>query len=114
MARQWFKGQPCWYCGEAAKNRDHVIPRVRGGAEVVKLVASCNWCNSHKSDMSVEEFRLWLRDKTMPRHQKAVPYQNIAANGFQFYGEIHSVVYVEGSAIKRSQFRLSEVLRATA
>jgi 5-methylcytosine-specific restriction endonuclease McrA len=41
----------CQYCGAAAENIDHVVPRSRGGAHSWEnVVASCRRCNSCKED----------------------------------------------------------------
>lgn len=53
---------PCFYCGvklrrsgPAMRTRDHVVPKSIGG---YKTVESCVKCNSAKSDMSLEAFRI--------------------------------------------------------
>ncbi len=59
----------CQYCGKAAENVDHVMPRSRGGAhEWENVVASCRRCNSRKKDHTPEEagMRL-LRPPYVPR-----------------------------------------------
>jgi 5-methylcytosine-specific restriction endonuclease McrA len=46
----------CQYCGRAAENVDHVIPRSRGGAhEWENVVAACRRCNSSKKDRTPAE-----------------------------------------------------------
>lgn len=59
----------CQYCGQAAENIDHVIPRSRGGQHVWEnVVAACRPCNSRKEDRSVHEAGLVLRRRpTAPR-----------------------------------------------
>jgi len=59
----------CQYCGAAAENIDHVIPRSRGGEHVWgNVVASCKPCNTRKEDRSVHDAGLVLRRRpTAPR-----------------------------------------------
>jgi 5-methylcytosine-specific restriction endonuclease McrA len=62
-------GWVCQYCGAAAENLDHVIPRSRGGLHVWEnVVASCRKCNARKEDRSPQEagFSL-LRQPYAPR-----------------------------------------------
>src|SRR5262245_25668256 len=41
----------CQYCGAAAENLDHVLPRSRGGLHVWEnVVAACRRCNAKKMD----------------------------------------------------------------
>jgi 5-methylcytosine-specific restriction endonuclease McrA len=50
------------YCGAAAENIDHVIPRSRGGEHVWEnVVASCRPCNAAKEDRLLSETHLTLR-----------------------------------------------------
>ena len=52
----------CQYCGRAAENVDHVIPRSRGGTHTWEnVVASCRRCNARKENRSYEEVGLRLR-----------------------------------------------------
>jgi len=59
----------CQYCGAAAENIDHVVPRSRGGQHVWEnVVAACRPCNSRKEDRSVHEAGMVLRRRpTAPR-----------------------------------------------
>ena len=59
----------CQYCGAAAENIDHVIPRSRGGQHVWEnVVAACRPCNSRKEDRFVHEAGMALRRRpTAPR-----------------------------------------------
>lgn len=51
----------CQYCGAAAENIDHVVPRSRGGAhEWENVVASCKKCNSKKENRALKETGLTL------------------------------------------------------
>ncbi len=64
-------GSRCQYCGAAAENLDHVVPRSRGGEHSWEnVVASCRRCNSRKEDRTPREagMRLW-RAPAAPRHR---------------------------------------------
>ena len=46
----------CQYCGSAAENLDHVVPRSRGGLHVWEnVVAACRRCNTKKKDRTPAE-----------------------------------------------------------
>jgi 5-methylcytosine-specific restriction endonuclease McrA len=52
----------CQYCGRAAENVDHVIPRSRGGMHTWEnVVAACRRCNSKKENRLHHEAGLVLR-----------------------------------------------------
>ncbi|HET7489083.1 MAG TPA: HNH endonuclease [Acidimicrobiales bacterium] len=52
----------CQYCGAAAENIDHVVPRSRGGTHTWdNVVASCRPCNMRKEDRLLTETTLILR-----------------------------------------------------
>jgi 5-methylcytosine-specific restriction endonuclease McrA len=52
----------CQYCGHAAENVDHVIPRSMGGGHTWEnVVASCRRCNSRKENRLHHEAGLKLR-----------------------------------------------------
>ncbi len=52
----------CQYCGRAAENVDHVVPRSRGGGhEWENVVAACRRCNGRKRDQTPAEARMSLR-----------------------------------------------------
>jgi len=52
----------CQYCGAAAENVDHVMPRSRGGLHTWEnVVASCRRCNSDKENRTPAEVGLKLR-----------------------------------------------------
>lgn len=54
-------GWVCQYCGVAAENVDHVIPRSRGGEHVWEnVVAACRRCNSRKENRLPQEAGLRL------------------------------------------------------
>ena len=55
-------GHRCQYCGAAAENIDHVIPKSRGGLHAWdNVVASCRPCNARKRDHMLEESGMKLR-----------------------------------------------------
>jgi 5-methylcytosine-specific restriction endonuclease McrA len=57
-------GWLCQYCGAAAENVDHVIPRSRGGPhEWDNVVAACRRCNSKKENRLPHEAGLTMRTK---------------------------------------------------
>lgn len=64
-------GHRCQYCGAAAENIDHVIPRSRGGLHAWdNVVASCRPCNARKRDHMLEESGMKLhRRPTVPRQR---------------------------------------------
>lgn len=64
-------GHRCQYCGAAAENIDHVMPRSRGGPHSWdNVVASCRSCNSRKEDRTPHEAGLVLRTSpSQPRER---------------------------------------------
>ena len=55
-------GHRCQYCGSAAENIDHVIPRSKGGPHAWdNVVAACRPCNSRKRDRLLEDSGMKLR-----------------------------------------------------
>lgn len=64
-------GHRCQYCGAAAENIDHVIPRSRGGLHSWdNVVASCRPCNARKRDHMLEDTSMRLRRApTVPRQR---------------------------------------------
>lgn len=59
----------CQYCGTAAENIDHVMPRSRGGEHVWEnVVASCQPCNARKGDHLLENTSLVLRRRPQAPH----------------------------------------------
>ncbi|MCC5952503.1 MAG: HNH endonuclease [Acidimicrobiia bacterium] len=63
-------GGVCQYCGRAAENIDHVVPRSRGGTHTWdNVVACCARCNGAKRDRLLSETRMRLRrPPDTPRH----------------------------------------------
>ena len=52
----------CQYCGGAAENIDHVVPRSRGGTHSWEnVVACCRPCNARKENRTPTEARMRLR-----------------------------------------------------
>ncbi len=64
-------GSRCQYCGSAAENLDHVIPRSRGGEHTWEnVVAACRRCNTRKEDRLPQEVGMVLRSTPVaPRHR---------------------------------------------
>ena len=57
-------GWVCQYCGQAAENLDHVMPRSRGGGHTWEnVVAACRRCNSRKENRLPHEVGLVLSRK---------------------------------------------------
>lgn len=57
----------CQYCGRAAENLDHIIPKSRGGRHTWdNVVACCRPCNSGKGDRLLSECSLQLRRVPAP------------------------------------------------
>ncbi len=57
----------CQYCGRAAENVDHVIPRSRGGGHTWdNVVAACRRCNGRKENRSPQEAGLQLARRPGP------------------------------------------------
>lgn len=51
----------CQYCGAAAENLDHVVPRSRGGTHTWdNIVAACRRCNSRKENRLAADAGLQL------------------------------------------------------
>lgn len=57
-------GHRCQYCGAAAENLDHVVPRSKGGTHTWEnVVAACRPCNTRKEDRLLAESGLKLRNR---------------------------------------------------
>ena len=62
-------GHRCQYCGRAAENLDHVVPRSRLGPHTWdNVVASCRSCNARKGDRLPSECGM------APRHAPVAPH----------------------------------------
>ena len=60
----------CQYCGSAAENVDHVMPRSRGGTHTWdNVVAACKRCNSRKENRLPHEVGLRLRSTPRAPHE---------------------------------------------
>ncbi|HET9690562.1 MAG TPA: HNH endonuclease [Acidimicrobiales bacterium] len=72
-------GHRCQYCGAAAENIDHVIPRSKGGPHAWdNVVAACRRCNTAKRDRLLEDSGMQLRRlPTVPRERTWI----LAASG---------------------------------
>ncbi len=64
-------GHRCQYCGGAAENIDHVVPRSKGGTHTWEnVVAACRPCNNRKQDHLLHETGLSLqRPPSAPRER---------------------------------------------
>jgi len=62
-------GWVCQYCGAAAENVDHVVPKSRGGEHAWEnVVAACRRCNSRKENRTPHEVGLkLLHEPFVPR-----------------------------------------------
>lgn len=68
FVRDGFK---CQYCGHAAENVDHVIPRSKGGPHTWEnVVAACKACNSRKENYLPAEVGMRLRSKPQVPREK--------------------------------------------
>ena len=53
--------QPCWYCGSMPIPRNGIDRQDNSkGYEIGNCVPCCTKCNLLKSDMSYEDFCLWI------------------------------------------------------
>jgi 5-methylcytosine-specific restriction endonuclease McrA len=60
----------CQYCGRAAENVDHVVPRSRGGPHTWEnVVAACKSCNSRKENRSIDEVGYRLKRSPETPHE---------------------------------------------
>ena len=64
-------GHRCQYCGSAAENIDHVVPRSRGGTHTWEnVVAACRPCNHRNQVLLLHETPLSLqRAEVAPRER---------------------------------------------
>lgn len=46
----------CFYCGEIANTKDHVIPISKGGSKNGKTVSCCKLCNGTRGNLPQEDF----------------------------------------------------------
>ncbi len=75
----------CFYCGQPADTKDHVVPKAKGGrANDKNLVDACRLCNGTKGTISQEDFIKfleWLKEKgftlkVLTRHWRKIYKQN--------------------------------------
>ncbi|MHB1711997.1 MAG: HNH endonuclease [Acidimicrobiales bacterium] len=64
-------GSRCQYCGAAAENLDHVIPRSKGGLHTWEnVVAACRRCNTRKEDRLPHEAGMVLQRTPIAPHHR--------------------------------------------
>jgi len=82
----------CWYCGEVPEpgdlTVDHAKPRSRGGKNFDdNLLPACDYCNNLKSNLTVSEFRKFVKVKVI---------RNLMTLGY-FGPQVRIVFYGEGN-----------------
>ena len=80
----------CWYCGEVPEpgdlTVDHAKPRSRGGKNFDdNLLPACDYCNNLKSNLTVSEFRKFVKVKVI-RNLMTLGYFGLQVR-IVFYGE---------------------------
>ena len=63
----------CYYCKKSVPRdeitMDHMYPRSIGGPTIPQnLLPSCRECNSHKADMTYNQFKIWMSLDASKRH----------------------------------------------
>jgi 5-methylcytosine-specific restriction endonuclease McrA len=87
----------CQYCGAAAENIDHVVPRSRGGAHVWEnVVAACKRCNAAKEDRLLEDSGLVLACK--PRAPRSRVWLLVASGDLRSEWEPYVMPVLERAA----------------
>lgn len=77
-------GHRCQYCGGAAENIDHIVPKSRGGMHSWNnVVASCRKCNTRKENKTPEEVGMRLRRRPGTPHRSML----MGASYGRFYPE---------------------------
>lgn len=77
-------GHRCQYCGAAAENIDHVVPRSRGGVHAWEnVVAACRPCNARKEDRLLSEVASTMRLRRTPRAPSGRVWMLLAMGGLQ-------------------------------
>lgn len=80
---------------------DHVHPQSKGGSNKSEnLVCACNWCNSRKSNMTVEEFKRWLDDTPKARGRWLPP--EIKTSGDRFSIALRNFAHIVSSAARKT------------
>lgn len=93
---QWWRaarkcGGRCWYCGALPDELtvDHAKPCSRGGKNSDdNLLPACDYCNNLKSDLTVSEFRKFVK-VTVIRNLMSIGYitGNLSEVKIVFFGE---------------------------
>lgn len=79
--------ETCWYCGDPPDDVDHVVPISKGGTnDLQNLVPCCRSCNNCKRNLSVEEFRDYLKERASKKSTKHTVLK-VQPFDFIFYGE---------------------------
>jgi 5-methylcytosine-specific restriction endonuclease McrA len=64
-------GHQCQYCGAAAENIDHVVPRSKGGTHTWdNVVAACRPCNMRKEDRMLHDTGMILRKRPVAPRER--------------------------------------------
>lgn len=62
-----LRRDPCAYCGKRGGSLDHITPRALGGSDDWdNLTSACGRCNGRKSDGTVLDVLLGLREQPNP------------------------------------------------
>ena len=73
----------CQYCGSAAENIDHVVPRSRGGTHSWdNVVAACRPCNARKEDRLLSEVTT-MRLRRLPTAPAGRVWMLLATGGMR-------------------------------
>ena len=95
---QWWKtirkcDGRCWYCGIKPDDLvlmtvDHATPQSRNGTNREdNLLPACLYCNQLKDDLTVHEFRVWVKLRVI-RNMLGLGYTvNLSSLKIVFYGE---------------------------
>jgi 5-methylcytosine-specific restriction endonuclease McrA len=94
--QQWWRaakkcGGRCWYCGRQPEELtvDHAKPRSRGGQnQDDNLLPACEYCNNLKANLTVSEFRKWVKVKVIRRLMELGYFSSdLSQVRVVFYGE---------------------------
>lgn len=84
------KNPQCFYCGGKTTTADHLIPASHGGPTTKEnMVGACEFCNTDKGDMTLEEYRVFRTVRQVMALGKALPVVNVVSMlpDYKFYGE---------------------------